>query len=418
MSSSNAVQLIMIPETSYGVTPPIAPALPVMPIRYVSETLSGTPQTAESAEARSDRMSGGQVVTGLDSGGEINTELSHGITFDELIRMAMMSSWTDAVSAAAPGAATHTKDVTNPQLADLVVTGLDWGNIDGAGAAVVAGDLIVLNGFTNPQNNGPRVVSSVTSPTTVKIIVPRDSTTETLAAFTPSRPRYLDIGQELHSATFSKAYTDVTHLATTDQHSQSYPGGLVNQWVVNLVWGAIAQSNYTIIANGYRQEAPSLAQQVTAGGGTIPAAETQNPLNASIDVPTVSVDGQPTDFCIQSMDFTLANGLTPQNCIGHIAATKFNLGKASISVKCSIYLGDQSYDKFMPAKLTQTPVSFLFAVANQDGGYAFDFRAVQLSFPDPASGGADQQVMIEATGVAKVGPNGSSAMRVYDLGTP
>jgi hypothetical protein len=156
-------------------------------------------------------------------------------------------------------------------------------------------------------------------------------------------------------------------------------------------------------------------QQIDAGGGAVAAPGTSNPLNASIDAGTVTVGGQPTDFCIEKLSVDLDNGLTPQNCIGQLAPTRYALGTAAIKVTTSIYLGDAAYDTFMPNKLTQEPISLLVAASNEDGGYAVQLTALQLSFPDPAAGGANQQVMIEASGTAKVGPGGSSSMRIYRL---
>jgi Phage tail tube protein len=126
----------------------------------------------------------------------------------------------------------------------------------------------------------------------------------------------------------------------------------------------------------------------------------------------VTVNGEPTDFCIQTLTLNYSNGLTPQNCIGHIAPTKYNLGKATIGITASIYLADESYDVFMPGKITQTPISIMMATENDGGGYAFDLRAVQLSFPDPAASG-EQPVVIDATGTAKVGPDGTSSIRIW-----
>ena len=57
----------------------------------------------------------------------------------------------------------------------------------------------------------------------------------------------------------------------------------------------------------------------------------------------------------------------------------------------------------------------MFSMRSIDGGYAFSLAAVQLSFPDPSSGGANQQTMLEATGTAKVGPTGESALTIWKL---
>ena len=136
---------------------------------------------------------------------------------------------------------------------------------------------------------------------------------------------------------------------------------------------------------------------------------------ALIDIPLVTVGDISTDFCIENFTLELDNGLTPQNCIGKAAPTGYTLGTAAISITMSIYLSDSSYDAFMPDKLTQNPVSMTYVAQNIDGGYAFHIEAVQLSFPDPAATGQNQQTMIEAAGVGKVGENGESALRIYRL---
>jgi hypothetical protein len=357
-------------------------------------------------------MSGGQVVTGLDSGGDINIELSRDPVYDAFILMAMMApDWTVEVSVGGPF--TQAKDPANDQLATITGTfdTADWGN---SGKALLPGDMLVFAGFTDPANNGPRQVTRVIDPTSFEVVTPRAATDETSdAAAGVSLPRYVDIGSTQTSITLSKAYTDVTHDVADDVHSQRYTGALINGMSFDLTYGQIVTGSFSFVANGYEQESPSLAQKLVTAGGTVAPAGTAQPLNASVDMPLVTVGGQPTDFCIESLTLTLDNGLSPQNCLGKIAPTKYSLGTASINISASIYLGDPSYDKFMPGKLTQEPVSMLFAAVNADGGYAFDLRAVQLSFPDPASGGKDQQVMIDAEGVAKVGPNGASALRIY-----
>jgi len=61
--------------------------------RFTSESLSGTPETQVSAELRTDRMSSGQVVTGLVVGGDINFELSRDVFFDDWFEAGLMTTW-------------------------------------------------------------------------------------------------------------------------------------------------------------------------------------------------------------------------------------------------------------------------------------------------------------------------------------
>jgi hypothetical protein len=169
------------------------------------------------------------------------------------------------------------------------------------------------------------------------------------------------------------------------------------------------------LSNVYLLDAPRSAQQVEAAGGTINPAGTTQPLNASIDVPLVMVGGSPSDFCVETLTIDLDNGLTAQNCIGKTAPTGYTLGTAAVSITASIYLSATSYAAFMPEKLTQAPIAMLVTIENGSGGYGFELTAVQLSFPDPAATGQNQDTMIDAEGVGKVGPNGESALRIHKL---
>jgi hypothetical protein len=412
MSSANAVELILVPEAAYGQTP--APDVAAaQAIRFTTETLSGTPTTVASTENRTDRMSGGQIVTGLTVGGAINGELSPDLAYQYLFQLGMMSAPLPELAQPA-GAITLTKDATNPQLATLALAGAAFQS------DYAVGDMLMLSGFPTEANNGPAQITAITDETHLQAAVKTQAVDEvSTASGLVTRPASLAIGSQVFSATFSKAYTDVTHLASSDEHSQRYSGGIVNGFEVTLTYGAIVTCVFNLLANGYLQEAPSLAQQIEAAGGAVLGAGTGQQLNASIDMGLVTVDGQPTAYCIESMKIALVNGNTPQNCLGRPAPTRYNAGTAAITVDASIYLADGAYDAFMPAKLDATPIGMLFAAGNDDGGYAFRLPAVQLSFPDPAATGQNAQVMIAATGQAKVGPPADpSALTVYYWGAP
>jgi hypothetical protein len=170
-----------------------------------------------------------------------------------------------------------------------------------------------------------------------------------------------------------------------------------------------------MLGNGYELEAPSFEQQIVSAGGTVNPAGTEQPLNSSIDISLLTSDGVAATYCTENFTINFSNGLTPTNCLGKAAPEGYTLGTATIEVTTSIYLSDSSYDIWMVNKLSQTPVALTFTMENADGGWAFALSAVQLSFPDPASGGLDTQTMIEGSGTAKVGANGESALIVYKL---
>ena len=405
MSSANLVSVVYTPETEYGKKPTPISGVTLETTRFTSESLSGTPTTTESAQIRTDRMSSGQVTTGLDVGGSLDFELAPGTFFDSFFEAAMMNTWVAAQSLSTD--VTLTPDGSDDQLATLVITG-DFSTI-----GVVADDVLQLI----PASGTPVLVSviSVTSTTELQVATKRGEAAIVGVTMDVAKPAHLVIGATQKSFVIGKSYLDVIHEGGTDIHSQTYTGSLVSGFNVSATYGEIVTGNFATVGNGAELEAPSYQQQVVAGGGTVNPADSTVPVNASIDVPLVTTDGTATTFCIESFTIDLDNGLDPTNCIGRIAPTGYTLGTAALSISANMYLSDTSYNAFMYKKLTQEPLSMMFSMRSIDGGYAFSLAAVQLSFPDPSSGGANQQTMLEATGTAKVGANGESALTIWKL---
>ena len=90
MSSSNLVRVTLIEETVLGETPA---AGNFSTARFTSEGLTGTPETTQSQQIRTDRMSSGQIVTGLTVEGDLNFELAKEDVIEKLMEAAMLSTW-------------------------------------------------------------------------------------------------------------------------------------------------------------------------------------------------------------------------------------------------------------------------------------------------------------------------------------
>lgn len=407
MSSANLVEVIYVKEVEYGVTPDPLSGVTAETTRFTSETLSGTPTTTVSTTIRTDRMSSGQVVTGLEVGGEINTELASSQFQDDFFEGAMMNTWVPAASLSTD--VTLTPDPVDDQQATLTITG-DFSTI---GPGVAVGDVLQL-----VPASGPCVtvtVISVDSTTVCTVATKAGEAPIAGVTMDVQLPAYLEIGAIQNSFTVSKAYTDVLHELSADEHSQRYRGSLVGGFNLTATYGEICTNTFSTMGNDYLQEEPSLSQQIETAGGTLNPPATSAPLNASVDVPVLTVDGDAATFCIESFDITLNNNLDPSNCIGKVAPEGYTLGTADVAVNASIYLGDASYDSLMPFKMTQQPISMTFTLANADGGYAITLAAIQLNFPDPAATGQNEQTMLEAAGVGKVGENGESAIKIMKL---
>lgn len=405
MSSSNLVSVTYTKEVDgYGVRPPLLSAVVLQSVRMTSESLSGTPTTTESTELRTDRMSAGQVATGLDVGGAVNFELASDKFFNDWFEAGMLDTWTP--------------DETLNTTCDLVPDGTD----DQKAVLTLGAEFTnlvpgVLVKFTPTGYARPVVVqvTTVDTPSTVFTVATKrgePGVSETLDVILPA---YVDVNDIVTSLLVGKAYEDVLTDATSDEKSQTYSGELVSGFTINVAYGEIITGNYDTLGNGYAQESPSLQQQVESAGGQVNAAGTTAQLNASLDVPLVTVDDIATDFCTESLTIALSNGLTPQNCVGKAAPQDYTLGTANITFSMTVYNSQTAYDALMPYKITQNPRSFTYVAYNDDGGYAFHLEAIQLSFPDPDASGQNEDTMISAEGTGKVGAAGESAMRIYQI---
>ena len=381
MSSSNLVKISSIEETVYGVTPATGD---FKTVRYTSESLSGTPQTAESAEIQSDRTSGGQVQVGLDVGGDINAELSSDAALNDFIRGAMMQkNWSLGGI------------ISNDVVVDPIGKTFTYPTDSVLVPAV--GDLFIVSDATEEKNNGPMYVTAVdstTTPGTTVLTVAKEMIASETGPMTLTRSDRLSVGTDTVSFSIEKDFTDLTDKAI------AYRGMLVNQMNLSMTYGSIVESSFMFMGNGYDTPTPKMTS-----GRTIAPAGTTQPYNASSDIGLVIVESEVADFCIQSLQISLSNGLTPQTCMGTLAPRQYSLGMAAITVSGSAYLSDENWG-MMAKKLSQTPVSIAFSVQNDDGGMAFVIHGAQLSFPDPSSGGMDQQVSIEFSGAAKAVESG------------
>lgn len=377
MSSSNAIQINAIEEATYGVTPATGD---FKTARFISESLSGTPQTVRSTEIHADRTSSGTVQVGLDVGGDINEELSADPLQQDFIRAAMMQKTIEP-----PMTVTGEAIVVDP-----IGKTLTFENAP----TFAVGDLIVLSGFTQAKNNGIAYVLAITG---TEVLISKEtiaSETSTTDA-TVLKGEKISVGTDIISFSMCKDFTDLT------EKSIDYLGMIVNSMSISMKHGAIADVVFGFMGNGY----DNTANTVMTDGHTILPPSNAQPFNATSDISGVFIDGEITDFCLQSLKVDLQNGLTPQVCMGRLAPRSYTLGTANVNVSGSAYISDENWH-LLEKKITQQPVSIVYGAENQDGGIVVAVRGAQLSFVDPSARGQDQQVSIEFSGAAKLVDSG------------
>ena len=386
MSSSNRVRLAIIKEDTYGVTPP---AGDFTEVRKTSEDLTGTPLISESAEARSDRQTAGQILTGLEITGGPTVEYSDDPSLALNIEMAMMSNVVSEL--------VDTDTLTISSSGTLLTTTGDF-----TALGFNDGDVVVLGGFAAANNNVPVLLSSVG--TTTATITGKGLTDEAGSGDeTITRPAYHEIGTTPKSLSISKEFLDLGN------RNIAYTGMRVSEMAMNFAFGSIVTGRFSYAGNGYSTPALPITN-----GRTVNAASTTPPMNASRGFGWLLVDGADIGICMESVDFTLNNGLIAQNCIGELAAADQILGSASVAFNGTFHLETGSWDLFMPAKLAQTPISLAFYTTDDSGnGYAVTMDRVQVSFPDPSSGGRDQSITVSASGTASLDSTTNRTMRIY-----
>lgn len=395
MSSSNLVRVTYIEESTLGETPAVGD---FSTVRFNSESLSGTPTTTSSAQIRSDRLSSGQISTGLEVGGDLNFELAKDSAFEDFMESAMLNSW----------------DVQALQTVDLTITAIgklitrasgDWNT------TIDVGDIITLAGFVNSTNNTQAQVVAINSATEIKVVFNESAgavVDEVGSGTTYQRADRLSIGSTKKSFSMEKAFLDLTDKALI------YKGMLANTMNLSVAYGEIISGTFGFNGTNY-VDADSAAEFIT-DGRTINASSTTNAMNGSIDMPFINSSATGTldeaTFCIQNVAINLNNNYTPETCIGFQAPQDYSAGEATVEITLSAYLSDANWS-IIAKKLTQDPFAIGFMVKNAGGFYAFYLPAVQVSFSDPASAGANQQVSLEMTGTAKVGASGESSLFIY-----
>lgn len=395
MSSSNLVRLAFIEEVTLGTTPGSGN---FNTTRFTSESLSGTPTTTESQQIRSDRYPSGQVVTGLEVTGDINFELAKETPIDLLISSAMLSSWSTQ--------GTQTIDIEIDATAKTLerASGIWDTTLD-------VGDIATLSGFVNTENNTQFQVLELVSNTVIRVSFNETSgpvVDEVGTGTTYKRADRIAIGTTKKSFSMEKSFLDLTTKAII------YKGMMVDTMALTVAYGEIANGTFGMRGTDYY--GVDAAIDFITNGRTINAAATSNSLNGSVDMPFINSSLAGTlddeDFCIQSVAMNLNNNMQPQNCIGETAPVDYSPGTAGIGINLSTYLSNNNWQA-LALKLSQVPFGLGFMVKNVDGWYGFYLPAVQVSFDDPASGGANQQISLEMTGTAKVGANGESPLYIY-----
>lgn len=381
-------------QTAHAAAPLLLGSGEFKTARFTSEQYSGTPNTTESQQIRTDRQSSGQVVTGLTVEGGHNFELAKETAIEDFLESAMFNAWSTFSEFGATMAIDATAKTVTRSSGSFVTQGVE------------AGNFVKLSDFVDTENNTIIFVNTVTD----LVITFNGHGLKTAVAEAASYQicDKLKIGTTPKSLTVEKTFLDLTTKALI------YRGSLVSQMELKVEYGSLISGVFQTKGNGY--DSADAAAEFASYLEYFADPATTNTLNGSVDMPFLATDVTGSwaqdAFCLQNLNLTLNNNLLVQNCIGRSAPENYSPGTAQVSASLNSYLKDANWD-LLAKKLSQASFGVAFLVKNDDGWYGFHIPALQVSFPDPKSGGANQQVSMEMTGTAKVGDNGESALTIY-----
>lgn len=391
MSSSNEVRISYIEESVYGETPG---AGNFKQARFTSDNLSATPETVESAQIRTDRQSSGQVLTGLTISGDMPIEYAKAQDVDDFFEGAMMSAWSSSSLVAA--------DLTIDTVAKEITRAADDWNVD-----VKVGDVIILSGFANSLNNVEVMISEIKSATVIGFVGPKTMVDQ-------AGGTGFQVNDEIAVGTTQKSYSIEKKFNDLTDRGINYTGMLVDGFSMTAAYGEIVNGAFTFVGEGV--DYADQASELITDGRTVEPAPTSTSLNGSVDMAFLGTSSSGAfsgvDFCVQSIEISLANNSNAQNCVGKIGPQGYSLGTAQISVSLSAYLSDQTWS-FLDKKISQESFSLGFTIKNSSGSYSFYIPALQVSFDDPGSQGQNTDVILDMQGVAKIGTNGENSLVIY-----
>lgn len=388
-TSSNLVKINFIKEAVLKTTPG---AGNFRSPRFTSESFSGTPLTVISELIRDDRLSSGQVLTGVNVEGTLETELSAEEAIHDLVAGAMFNDWV----------------VSQEKTVNMALNAAAGTLTRAAGSFITegfkVGDVVKLSGYANALNNVTVVVVKVTATIITFFGRPFMVTQAGSAQTKIKRMDNVTIGTDLKSFSFERIHTDL------NEKGINYRGVCINRMMWDINWGELIKSSFEFMGaeqQSYDDDANSMSQ-----ARTVEDQGTEQVLNGSVDL-ILGVDlgngFTANELEIEKMSMTLNNNLNPKNIIGAISPEDFSGGTAQVEISITAHINNDNWD-VIEKKLTQDPISICGITSNDDGGYGLYMPAVQLTFPDPHSVGQNENLMLEMTGVAKVGDDGGSSL--------
>ena len=338
-------------------------------LRFTSESLKQTTDSASSDEIRSDRQRSDLIRTDVRAEGDINFELSYAEYDPFLVAALQSATWSSSDTAMATAeAVTFTASSKT-----IDKDGGDWDN------QPKVGDLIKVSGAAAANNNGVFTVETVPDGTSVTVkettITDESGTTVTVV-----KGDLIKNGTSEVFFAIQKDYNDVD--GSTDLYDY-FDNMVVDSMNLTIEPGSILTGGFSFMGS-------TATSADTLGSAT---ASTTNPVANAVDnVPLVS-EAQAAITGVTQISLSVGNNTRARSEIGRLGSAEPGSGTIDVTGTLQMYLAsDDQIDKY----LDWTTTSLCFAVKDSDGnGYTFCLPEVKFTDGQRLAGGINTDVIAE-----------------------
>jgi hypothetical protein len=374
LASSSRVGLRIKPEVTFGT--PVS-ATKCYSLRTTGESLKYALTTDTSKEIRSDRQTTDLIITGANTAGAINFELSYA-EYDSLIEAALQGAWvafgTNGVSAVIPTSATFAASTLT---AGAATSGV---NIF---TALQLGQWVKISGSSIAGQNIIAQVSKTVSPTSTVLTfegTPFTGLTGNGGAAVTVSAAQVKNGTTQRSFTVEKNFADITQNITN-------VGLTVNKMSLALASGSILAGSFDFLGKSASAQVGSLLH------ATVDPSTAFGVMNGVNNVSNILEGGAVlSGTYIKSLSLDLSNNLRGQEAIGTLGSVSVASGSIDLTGSLEVYFADATlYQKF----INNTTSSLSFRVNDSSlNGYVITLPAIEYSDATITAGSINQDVMV------------------------
>jgi hypothetical protein len=164
-------------------------------------------------------------------------------------------------------------------------------------------------------------------------------------------------------------------------------GAVANQFSLKAASKEMFTGSFSFMGQSFTRDTSSIST-------TSPTASTTNrPYNGVSDISGVKFGGVAYTAGVKNFEFTVGNNARMQDQIGSVEAVGFGFGNIDVNGKFTAYFKDAN--AIITAYNSDSYTSFEFTVGTAGAGYKFQFPRIHIMKADDATGGINQDVVLD-----------------------